>query len=220
MNKNFFRDMTYGMFVLSTKDDGRDVGCFVNTVTQITSESMIVSVSVNKNNYTNQAIKKHKKFAVSVLSQNTNPEVIGKFGFFSSKDTDKFQTFSKFYKDGIAVLDENICGFMICELVQVIDVDTHDIFLAKVLDCEKLSDYSPMTYAYYHKEIKGKAPKTAPTFIEEESEKVSGGKKYKCIICGHIFDEEKEGVKFEDLPSDWTCPICGVGKDCFKLIEE
>lgn len=219
MDKNFFRDMTYGMFVLSTKDDGRDVGCFVNTVTQITSESMIVSVSVNKNNFTNQAIKKNKKFAVSILSQETNPEVIGKFGFFSSKDTDKFQTFSKFYKTGIAVLDENICGFMICELVQVIDVDTHDIFLAKVLDCEKVSEFVPMTYSYYHSYIKGKAPKSAPTYIEEEKPKSENGKKYRCTICGHIFDEDVEGVKFEDLPDDWTCPICGVGKQFFKVVE-
>ena len=65
MDKNFFRDMTYGMFVISTKDEGRDVGCFVNTVTQITSESMIVSVSVNKNNFTNQAINRNKKFLLT-----------------------------------------------------------------------------------------------------------------------------------------------------------
>ena len=35
-----------------------------------------------------------------------------------------------------------------------------------------------------------------------------------------IYDEEKEGVKFEDLPEDWTCPLCGVGKDMFEKVEE
>lgn len=45
-------------------------------------------------------------------------------------------------------------------------------------------------------------------------------KKYKCGICGHIYDEEKEGVKFEDLPDSWTCPMCGVPKSMFKLVEE
>ena len=220
MDMNFFRDMTYGMFVISTKDGSRDVGCVVNTISQITSQSMIMAVSVNKENFTNQAIKKHKKFAVSVLSQDTNPEVIGKFGFFSSKDVDKFEPFEKFYEDGIAVLNENICGFMICELVQVVSVDTHDIFLAKVVDCKKVGDVVPMTYAYYHAEVKGKAPKTAPTYVEEESEKSSSGKKYKCLICGHIYDEAKEGVAFDDLPADWKCPICGVGKECFELVEE
>ena len=40
--------------------------------------------------------------------------------------------------------------------------------------------------------------------------------KYKCTICGYIYDEEKEGVKFDDLPEDWVCPICGLGKDAFE----
>ncbi|MCI8545794.1 MAG: rubredoxin [Clostridia bacterium] len=44
--------------------------------------------------------------------------------------------------------------------------------------------------------------------------------KYECIVCGHIYDESVEGVKFEDLPEDWVCPLCGVGKDMFKKVEE
>ena len=39
---------------------------------------------------------------------------------------------------------------------------------------------------------------------------------YKCIICGHKYDEAVEGKKFDELPDDWKCPICGVGKDKFK----
>lgn len=53
-------------------------------------------------------------------------------------------------------------------------------------------------------------------------------KKYRCIPCGYIYDPEqgdvdsgiKPGTKFEDIPDDWTCPICAVGKDDFELIEE
>ncbi len=66
--------------------------------------------------------------------------------------------------------------------------------------------------------IKGKAPKTAPTYIEEKTEVKSNYKKYQCDVCGHIYDEEKEKVKFEDLPSDWKCPLCKVGKEHFKLM--
>lgn len=40
--------------------------------------------------------------------------------------------------------------------------------------------------------------------------------KYECIVCGHIYDETVEGVKFEDLAEDWVCPLCGVGKDMFE----
>lgn len=44
--------------------------------------------------------------------------------------------------------------------------------------------------------------------------------KYKCIICGYIYDDEKEAVKFEDLPEDWRCPKCNVGKNMFEKIDE
>ncbi len=46
-------------------------------------------------------------------------------------------------------------------------------------------------------------------------------KKYQCSICGYIYDEEKEGVKFSDLPDDWKCPLCGAPKDMFvEIVEE
>ena len=43
--------------------------------------------------------------------------------------------------------------------------------------------------------------------------------KYRCMACGYIYDEEVEGTKFEELPEDWTCPLCGVGKDNFSKAE-
>ena len=44
--------------------------------------------------------------------------------------------------------------------------------------------------------------------------------KYVCTVCGHIYDETVEGCKFEDLPEDWVCPLCGVGKDMFEKVEK
>lgn len=38
-----------------------------------------------------------------------------------------------------------------------------------------------------------------------------------CSVCGHVYDpEENGGISFEALPDDWTCPLCGVGKDQFE----
>ena len=53
-------------------------------------------------------------------------------------------------------------------------------------------------------------------------------KKYRCIPCGYIYDPQigdadgdiSPGTSFEDLPEDWTCPVCFVGKDEFEPIEE
>ncbi len=43
--------------------------------------------------------------------------------------------------------------------------------------------------------------------------------KYQCDVCQWIYDEEKEGVKFEDQPENYVCPICGASKDMFTKVE-
>ena len=45
-------------------------------------------------------------------------------------------------------------------------------------------------------------------------------KRYRCKICGHVYDEAKEQVKFGDLPDDWKCPLCGAPKNLFEEIKE
>lgn len=40
--------------------------------------------------------------------------------------------------------------------------------------------------------------------------------KYICNVCGWEYDEDAEGTKFEDLPDDFECPLCGVGKENFS----
>lgn len=217
MDKTLFYDISYGMYVVSTTFNGQNVGCIANTFCQITSEDMIVSISLNKNNWTNKALKDTKSFALSIISENTNPDVIKKFGFYSSKDMDKFSEFEHDTISGLPVLKESTNGYFICEVFNVVDCGTHDIFLAKVSNCERLNNFPPMTYSYYHKVVKGKAPKNAPTYIEEKIEKTEG-KKYRCILCGYIYDDSKEKTKFEDLPDDWKCPLCNAPKSSFEEI--
>ncbi|MDX9703767.1 MAG: rubredoxin [Candidatus Auribacterota bacterium] len=44
-------------------------------------------------------------------------------------------------------------------------------------------------------------------------------KKYRCILCGYIYDPaDNKGVDFNDLPDGWLCPECGAGKDEFEEI--
>lgn len=45
-------------------------------------------------------------------------------------------------------------------------------------------------------------------------------KKYRCVICGYIYDDAVEKEKFEDLPDDWTCPLCGSPKSAFEEVKE
>ena len=102
------------------------------------------------------------------------------------------------------MLKENTTGYLICEVVDIIDCETHDIFLGRVIETKKENDNIPMTYKYYHEVVKGKAPKNAPTYIEEKVE----DDVYVCDICGYQHKGEvKEG---------FICPICGVNHTHFK----
>ena len=91
-----------------------------------------------------------------------------------------------------------------------------------------------MTYTYYRGVKGGKTPRTAATYIakKKSTETLKQGakkmKKYKCLMCGYIYDpavgdsdsDIKAGTAFDDLPDDWVCPDCGVGKDEFEPIED
>jgi pyruvate oxidase len=44
-------------------------------------------------------------------------------------------------------------------------------------------------------------------------------RKWKCTVCGYIYEEDKEGIRFEELPEDWTCPQCGAPRSAFQIIE-
>jgi rubredoxin len=56
---------------------------------------------------------------------------------------------------------------------------------------------------------------------------VAGMKKWQCIVCGYIYDEAEgwpddgiaPGTRWEDVPEDWVCPECGVGKAEFEMVE-
>ncbi len=41
---------------------------------------------------------------------------------------------------------------------------------------------------------------------------------WRCTVCGYIYDDVKEGTKFENLPDDWSCPVCNAPKDAFVRI--
>lgn len=217
MNIDALRDITYGMYIVSTSYNNIYSGCVVNTVTQITSSNPIISVSINKNNYTNELLKKSKKIGISILSEETSKDTIVTFGYHSSKDYDKFKDINYELVDNNPIIKDNICGYIYGDVINIIDSETHDIFLIRVKDTIKLNELKPMSYSYYHNNLKGTSPKNAPTYVEQRNDN-NEYNRYECIICGHIYDESVEQIKFDDLPDNWKCPVCGVGKDKFRKI--
>ena len=168
MDKRIFRDVSYGMYFVSSVVDKKMSGCVINTFCQINSVTPLVSISLNKDNYTNEVIRKSKIFAVSIISNDTKKDVIRKFGYYSSRDIDKFDGIAYDLVNDIPVVKENICGYFIVEVVDIVNCDTHDVIIGKVIEAEKTSDSIPMTYKYYHENLKGVSPKNAPTYIEEK----------------------------------------------------
>ncbi len=209
MNKEILKDLSYGVYVISGKKDNRDIGCIANSVIQVTSKPVTIAVSINVDNYTNQAIKEQGYFNCMILPTDIDSDVIGTFGFKTSADTDKFKDMETIDVNGYPILKKAV-GYLQCKLIKQMEVATHTIFLGEVIASDKISDSEPMTYAYYHKVKNGKSPKKAPTYIEEDNPK-TGKKRYVCSVCGYVYEGE-------EIPEDFKCPICGVAKNMFKEI--
>lgn len=207
MNNNAFRTLSYGVYVVSAWDDGRATGCVANSAMQITSSPATVAISINKDNYTNSCIAKSGHFAISVLHEKSDPNIISVFGFSSGRDTDKFSKVSYSIKDMMPVID-NAAAYIVCEVIDTMQTDTHTVFLGKVTGADVLESNPPMTYAYYHNVIKGRTAKNAPTYIAEPEAKG----KWVCSVCGYVYDGE---TPFEELPDDYRCPVCRQPKSKF-----
>ena len=200
MKKEGLKKLSYGIYIINTKNSG----CIVNTLTQVTNDKVIIAI--NKENYTNKMLKKNKIFNATVLTVNTDMEIIQTFGFTSSKENDKYKNF-QIEKDtnNIPYIKENMAALIECEVINEIDLDTHTVFIAKILNTKKLSDEEVMTYDYYHKVKNGITPPKAPTYEKPK-------KGYRCKICGYVYEGET-------LPEDFVCPICGAPATAFEKIE-
>ena len=229
MNSKTLHKISYGLYVICSKNGEKMNGQIANALFQVTAEPATIAVSINKQNLTHEYIEKSNFFTVSILSENTPMGFIGNFGFKSGRDIDKFKDVEyKLGKDKVPLVLDNALACIEAKVINKIDVGTHTIFIGRVKDADILSEDKPMTYEYYHKVKGGVSPKTAPTYssmVDKETKK-DGEKmdKYVCKVCGYVYDPEKgdpdngvePGTKFEDIPDDWVCPICGVGKEEFE----
>ena len=216
MNPNVFHKLSYGVYVISAWDQGRATGCTANSAMQITSSPATIAISINHDNYTNRCIEECGKFAVNILAEDSEPSIIGTFGFRTGKDFNKFDEVKYSVADNMPVLSDS-CGYIICNVINKMETATHTVFLGEVAAAELLGDRDAMTYAYYHKVVKGKSPKNAPTYLPEETEGQKEEKeekklrKFRCEVCGYVYEGES-------LPEDYRCPVCGVGADKFVEI--
>ena len=214
METNALYNITYGLYVVGCYSDGKPAGCIINTCFQVTSENPTLAICLNKKNHTLDCIKKNPRFCVSIISEETDPMIISSFGFRSARDIDKYTDFGYDELDGTPAVKGNFCGRLILDAINFIDCGSHVIVIGKLVASHG-GNGTPMTYAYYHKVIKGSAPKNAPTYRAEPQPAQTSNKemrRFKCDICGYEVESES------DLPADFVCPLCGVDRSHFKEI--
>ena len=144
-NLKITNKISQGMYVLTTNNGG----CIVDSVSQISAgDNPLLAVSIMKKNNTNLLLKNNKKFAISILGKETDGEIIKTFGFNSMREINKFEKVDTKKIEGLEIISNSL-GYMICEIVDYIDNDTHTLFIGKIIEADLEKDEEPMTYLYY-----------------------------------------------------------------------
>jgi len=222
--------ISYGLYVVGTKIDGKYAGCVVDAFIQSTSSPVptVILCSIQANQ-TNAAIKQMGEFTISVLGTDTDPFIVGNFGFQSGRNADKWANVPHKTVDGLPVLEKAV-SYLRCRVTEQKELSTHTAFFCEVTDAW-LGEGDPLIFGDYQKTMKaktlaafnafkesGKVPEpavstaspvmpSAPAITAEKEEK------WVCSVCGYIYDGE---TPFEQLPDSWTCPLCGQPKSVFE----
>ena len=189
----------YGLFLLTAADDGKDNGCIINTVIQLTEQPKQFAFSINKSNFTAELIEKNKTVNISILSEDAPFEIFRRFGFQCGRNTDKFAGYEIVARseNGLYYLTDFTSAVLSGKIVSAVDCGTHMLYVAELTWSAVLSDTAPVTYEYYRANIKPKP---------NSGEKKKG---FVCTVCGYVYEGDT-------LPPDFICPICKHGTDVFE----
>ncbi len=162
IDRKAFRTLTSGLYLITSRESDRKVGCVVNTLVQVASAPPTLAVALNKDNVTTAAIDATGRFAATVLSEAAPMELIGAFGFRSSADTDKFAD-CPYCLDGAEIPYVTAFGLarFSVRVTEKVDVGTHYLFVGIVEEAAVLEAGEPLTYADYHRVKGGKTPPTS-----------------------------------------------------------
>ena len=203
VDNDVFRNFTYGVEILTTRADGKDYGCVINTAGQVAScDPKKITISVIKKNNTCDMVRKAGKFNISIVTQDAPYALFRHFGFQSGRDVDKFAdaAYDVRTANGIRYIPEYTNAVLSCEIIETVDCDTQTVYVANVVEAKVLADAPSCTYDYYHEHIK---PKKNPAPEQKEG--------WVCRVCGYFH----EGA---ELPEDYTCPLCSHGRDEFEHV--
>lgn len=197
--------LTYGLFLLTAKDDDIQNGCIVNTAFQITSSPVKLCVTVNKNNFTHDLIHKSGVFTLSALSQDASFDLFKRFGFQSGHNVNKFDGFNSYktLDNSTVYITEGTNAYFSANVLCEVDCVTHTMFIGEVTQMQVLSDVPSATYEYYQNNIK---PKPQAVGVTPNGQII-----WRCKICGYEYIGDP-------IPEDFICPVCKHPASDFERI--
>lgn len=197
--------ISYGIFMLSTKDGDKVNGCITNTCMQVASNPTRIAIACINKNLTCDMIKKSGVFNLSILDKSCTFDTIKRFGLQSGRNVDKFENLDcPIGSNGIPYLGSQTCAVLQCTVISSQDLGSHTLFIAELEDAFRTGETAPLTYADYQNDIK---PKKAAPAAEK---KITG---WRCKICGYVY-------KGSDIPADFICPLCGHDVSDFEPVYE
>ncbi len=205
-DKKAMYKLSYGLFVLTAKDEVKSNGCITNTAIQVASDPNLISFAINKANYTHDMVMKTMKANISVISENATFELFKHFGFQSGRDVDKFADFTdcKMADNGIPYITTRTNAYFSIDVTQTVDLGSHTLFIGAPTAMAVLDDAPSATYSYYQDNIKPKPDKVGET--------KDGQTIWRCKICGYEYVGE-------ELPEDFICPLCKHPASDFEKVQ-
>ena len=159
-------NMTYGMYIVSTVFEEKLNGQVANAAMQITADPVSATTCLNKANLTTEMIMKSKLFSISILEFDVPMTFLGRFGFRSGRDIDKFEeTEYVLGETGAPLITDWTIAAFDAKVTHTLDLSTHILFVGEVVSSKFVKEAVPLTYADYHRVKKGKSPKNAPTTL-------------------------------------------------------
>lgn len=201
MNTKALYNLTYGVYLLSAQEAGKDNGCIINTAVQVANHPARLSIAVIKGNLTHDMILHTGKFNLSTITTEAEFSLFQRFGMKSGREGDKFAGFSGVARsgNGLYYLTKWSNTFLSLRVVETYDLGSHTLVIGEVEDAEVLSSVPACSYGYYQSSIKKRAPKPAEK------------KGWMCSVCGYIYEGDP-------LPEDFICPICKHGAEVFEPV--
>ena len=215
IDKAAVMNISYGLFVLVARQGDKDNACIINVAQQVTSDPLQIAICVNKANFTHDMVLRTLKFNLCPLSEEATMKPFQHFGFQSGRDVNKFAECQQELRtdNGLLYLPKFINSVISCVVTKSIDLGTHTMFIARVMEAKVLSDSPSITYTYYQQHIKPKAGLAdVQTVGQSDNPNAQTSKKWVCEVCGYVYEGD-------ELPTDFICPWCKHPASDFKLVE-